>query len=239
MGGPVMLVLIALGVAGLVTFIYLILSGALFAPRFSSDISKAIAGWQQQPDQRWPEQLAGTRSWWARINPLRPLAIFAMNACLDRKHPTSIREELACRSHKILQPFEAPLKIIEVIAALAPLLGLLGTVMGMMQAFSAMSAAEGQASASQLSGGIYEALTTTAAGLVLAIPFAAIAAWTEFRLRRLNTQLNDALVRIITTDLPASDAQNPEKEAPAVRIPAGTESVDTPTQKARMAYAAD
>jgi len=58
------------------------------------------------------------------------------------------------------------LKIIEVIAALAPLLGLLGTVLGMMEAFSAMAATEGRANATQLSGGIYEALTTTAAGLV-------------------------------------------------------------------------
>jgi biopolymer transport protein ExbB len=97
------------------------------------------------------------------------------------------------KAQQVLTPFEAPLKIIEVIAALAPLLGLLGTVLGMMEAFGTMAAAEGQASASQLSGGIYQALTTTAAGLIVAIPFAALAAWIEFRLRRLQGTMNSVL----------------------------------------------
>lgn len=83
------------------------------------------------------------------------------------------------------------------IAALAPLLGLLGTVMGMIDAFGAMAASEGRANATQLSGGIYEALTTTAAGLVIAIPFAALAAWIEFRLRRLHATINSTLVTVL------------------------------------------
>ena len=82
----------------------------------------------------------------------------------------AVRETAVRDAQGALEPFEAPLKIIEVIAALAPLLGLLGTVMGMMEAFSAMAATEGRANAAQLSGGIYEALATTAAGLVVAIP---------------------------------------------------------------------
>ena len=121
-------------------------------------------------------------------------------------------------------PFEAPLKIIEVIAALAPLLGLLGTVMGMMEAFSTMAASEGRASATQLSGGIYQALTTTAAGLIVAIPLAAIAAWIEFRLRRLqatmNTVLFDALNVTRSDDVKPSTVSRktatPEAETPEV-----------------------
>src|SRR5690606_20138525 len=101
-----------------------------------------------------------------------------------------LQQRLARDAQHALEPFEAPLKILEVIAALAPLLGLLGTVLGMMDAFSAMAASEGRANASQLSGGIHEALTTTAAGLVVAIPFAALAAWTEFRLRRISKTIN-------------------------------------------------
>ncbi|WP_166261626.1 MotA/TolQ/ExbB proton channel family protein [Marinobacter salicampi] len=202
MGGPVMLVLIALAVVGLITFFYLVLADILFAPRFSADVRKAVAGWHEAPDKRWPGRVEPNKSGLGRGNPLRPLLAFAMNARLSGKEPSALREELARRSHKLLQPFEAPLKIIEVIAALAPLLGLLGTVMGMMEAFNAMAATEGRANASQLSGGIYEALTTTAAGLVLAIPFAALAAWVEFRLRRINSRLNDALVQIVSVELP-------------------------------------
>jgi biopolymer transport protein ExbB len=146
---------------------------------------------------------------------MRQMMATAMSACCQQRDATDIREELARQSQQALKPFEAPLKVIEVIAALAPLLGLLGTVMGMMSAFSAMSMAEGQANASQLSGGIYEALTTTAAGLVLAIPFAAIAAWAEFRLRRLNLMVNDTLVRIITTPVASVDTRTVPSEEPA------------------------
>ncbi len=86
----------------------------------------------------------------------------------------------------------------EVVSALAPLLGLLGTVLGMMDAFGTMASAEARASATQLSGGIYQALTTTAAGLVVAIPFAALAAWSDFRLRRLYINVDELLVRLFT-----------------------------------------
>ena len=55
------------------------------------------------------------------------------------------------------------------IAAIAPLLGLLGTVAGIIHAFSAISA-NGLGDPRILSGGIGEALITTAAGLTVAIP---------------------------------------------------------------------
>lgn len=51
----------------------------------------------------------------------------------------------------------------------APLFGLLGTVIGLISAFQGASTAE-RISASVLSGGIYQALTTTVAGLLVAIP---------------------------------------------------------------------
>jgi len=55
------------------------------------------------------------------------------------------------------------------IAAIAPLLGLLGTVIGMITVFSVVEAAGGGFT-SALAGGISQALITTAAGLVVAIP---------------------------------------------------------------------
>ncbi len=55
------------------------------------------------------------------------------------------------------------------IAAISPLLGLLGTVTGMIQAFNAITAA-GVGDPRMLSGGIGQALITTAAGLIVAIP---------------------------------------------------------------------
>lgn len=55
------------------------------------------------------------------------------------------------------------------IASITPLLGLLGTVIGMIRVFSAITA-HGVGDAANLAGGISEALLTTAAGLIVAIP---------------------------------------------------------------------
>jgi len=199
MGGPVMMVLTALAVIGLVTFLYLMLIGAFYAPRLTRPLKRFMTVWQQTPADAQPEtfrQQAGTVG---RLNPLLPLVLDTAKACQEQRDPARIRATAARDAQEALQPFEAPLKIIEVIAALAPLLGLLGTVMGMIDAFGAMAASEGRANATQLSGGIYEALTTTAAGLVIAIPFAALAAWIEFRLRRLHAMINSTLVTVLNS----------------------------------------
>ncbi len=59
--------------------------------------------------------------------------------------------------------------VLSSVAGLAPLLGFLGTVSGMIHAFDAISA-PGPAATGPLAGGISEALITTVAGLVVAIP---------------------------------------------------------------------
>ena len=56
-----------------------------------------------------------------------------------------------------------------ILAAIAPLLGLLGTVTGIIQTFGVLEAF-GNANPSLMSGGISEALVTTATGLVIALP---------------------------------------------------------------------
>lgn len=61
-------------------------------------------------------------------------------------------------------------RFLELVGMIAPLLGLLGTVLGMIQSFRSLELAEGAANASILAGGIWQALLTTAAGLVVAIP---------------------------------------------------------------------
>ena len=64
---------------------------------------------------------------------------------------------------------EKNLALLGTIAGSAPMLGFLGTVIGMIQAFMAMAQEKNQISPQMLSGGIYEAMITTAAGLVVGI----------------------------------------------------------------------
>lgn len=56
------------------------------------------------------------------------------------------------------------------IGAIAPLLGLLGTITGMIKAFQNVATVEQYGKAARLASGIYEAMVTTAAGLIIAIP---------------------------------------------------------------------
>ncbi|MFM2428120.1 MAG: hypothetical protein RL012_4 [Bacteroidota bacterium] len=64
---------------------------------------------------------------------------------------------------------EKNLALLGTIAGAAPMLGFLGTVIGMIQAFMAMAQETNQISPKLLSGGIYEAMITTAAGLIVGI----------------------------------------------------------------------
>lgn len=241
MGGPVMMVLLALAVAGVITFVYLMLFGTFYTPRLTGKLKNAITIWQQNPSDRAPARLREQATLWSRLNPLHHLLTNTMESQLAGTNPQQIRETTARDAQQALEPFEAPLKIIEVIAALAPLLGLLGTVLGMMEAFSAMAATEGRANASQLSGGIYEALTTTAAGLVVAIPFAALAAWIEFRLRRIHKTVNGALVSVLAVDLESQQdaVLSPVKPAPesAVHKPAQSAREVTTESQSHLAHA--
>ena len=65
---------------------------------------------------------------------------------------------------------ETNISLLGTIGYVAPLLGLLGTVTGMIEAFVKINRTSGTASVGDLSQGIYMALITTAAGLVVAIP---------------------------------------------------------------------
>lgn len=64
---------------------------------------------------------------------------------------------------------EKNLSVLATIAGAAPMLGFLGTVIGMIKAFIAIAQEEGSVSPKLLSQGIYEAMITTAAGLVVGI----------------------------------------------------------------------
>lgn len=82
--------------------------------------------------------------------------------------------------------FSAPIRWLTLAAAATPLMGLLGTVWGMIVAFHESTTLTADRSRSeQLSEGIYTALVTTLAGLIVAIPAAILALYLENRLAKL------------------------------------------------------
>ena len=68
-----------------------------------------------------------------------------------------------------LYKLEKNLSLMATISGAAPMIGFLGTVTGMIKAFIAIAQEEGSVSPKLLSQGIYEAMITTAAGLLVGI----------------------------------------------------------------------
>jgi biopolymer transport protein ExbB len=101
-------------------------------------------------------------------------------AGLDVRHRPreQIKERIEDTGRHVIHQLERFLNTLGTIAGVAPLLGLLGTVTGMIRMFLGVLE-YGVGDASRLAGGIGEALVSTAAGLVVAIP--ALAFYRYFR----------------------------------------------------------
>jgi|TARA_B110000037_G_scaffold151496_1_gene170836 biopolymer transport protein ExbB len=121
-----------------------------------------------------------------------------------------VNKSIADYSQHVIEALEKRLNLLTMIASVSPLLGMTGTVTGMISSFGSMSSG---LDASQVSTGISEALVTTAAGLIVAIP--AVIAYNIFtkkvdhvvlEIEQTATQLID----YITLDHPFTEAQNTE-----------------------------
>jgi len=81
------------------------------------------------------------------------------------------REEALKRTgSQQIESMENRFKVLSAISHISPLLGILGTVTGIISAFAMISKLGGQVDVTALAGGIWEAMITTAAGLIVAIP---------------------------------------------------------------------
>ncbi len=97
---------------------------------------------------------------------LKELGHFLSN-CSQR---TAMEKALAHEGQKELREAERHLPFLASIANISPLLGLLGTVTGMIKAFMVVQNMGNRVNAAMLAGGIWEAMLTTAFGLIVAIP---------------------------------------------------------------------
>ncbi len=93
----------------------------------------------------------------------------------EREHLCSIR---LLDAEKPLMRF---LPVLKILATISPLLGLLGTVLGMINSFQLISTVNKPITPSLVSGGISQALLTTAIGLVLAL--SALVPFSLFQMR--------------------------------------------------------
>jgi biopolymer transport protein ExbB len=90
-------------------------------------------------------------------------------------NPTLKREEIEAmmerEGNEQVQYLERYLGALIIIIGVEPMLGFLGTIVGLIQAFMAWEQLGSNITVSALAAGIYQAMITTAAGLIVAIPY--------------------------------------------------------------------
>ncbi|MCH2558462.1 MAG: MotA/TolQ/ExbB proton channel family protein [Alcanivorax sp.] len=206
-GGAAMWVLALMSVVGLATLIAKILQFARLRPVSSK---KADALLDSLERGRAPEEDTPGNA---------PIDRVILTAWQNRgMTPASWEEDSLRRGREALEEMRGGLRALEVISALAPLVGLLGTVFGMIGAFQALESAGSQVDPSILSGGIWEALITTAAGLTVAIPALAAFHWADRTIELCREKLQDRLARLKVQIRGAGDS------APATRHQAADEA---------------
>jgi len=137
--------------------------------------------WTLQANRVVPKELTNKVLQWIETRQLNDKMIHALEqnsplgkviavGLANRYRPREILvERVVDTGRHVVHELERFLGMLGTIASISPLLGLLGTVTGIIRAFNDMSL-HGSGDPRILSGGIAEALITTAAGLLVAIP---------------------------------------------------------------------
>ena len=99
-----------------------------------------------------------------------PVANMVAKGALSKNGTSKeIQEAMERQGNLEIYKLEHNLASLATIAGAAPMIGFLGTVIGMILAFHEMASAGGQIDVEMLSKGIYTAMTTTVAGLIVGI----------------------------------------------------------------------
>lgn len=197
-GGPIIAVLLALSVLSLSIIVLKIIQ---LRPVTSGEARRetALASFESGDAEA---ARAGAEQGKAPADRVLAHAIAALGK--GRSGPP-LMADLMHRGSEELTDMTRHIRLLELIAMISPLLGLLGTVLGMIQSFQELELAEGAANASVLAGGIWQALLTTAAGLLVAIPAAVGASLLSARAERGAQMIEGAVARLmLIADQPKS-----------------------------------
>jgi biopolymer transport protein ExbB len=124
--------------------------------------------------------------------------VFAAGLANLNYGPDAMREALEEAGKKVVHGLGRYLNTLGTIASITPLIGLLGTVIGMIKVFTAITAS-GVGDPTVLSGGISEALITTAAGLSVGIPCLMFYRYFRSRIGELAVMLEENALALLDT----------------------------------------
>lgn len=164
-GGPVMFPIGLCSLAALTVIVERLLSlrrGAIIPPAFLPEIKRLL---ERNASGREDALSLCQRD----SSPIARVFSAAIRRLDDSTESLSRHVEEA--GARVVVDLRKNLRALSVIGSVSPLLGLLGTIFGMIEAFQTVAAAgESLGRTEVLAKGIYEAMITTAAGLIVAIP---------------------------------------------------------------------
>ena len=200
LGGPIVYVLLALSVYATAIIFYKL--HIFYKVNFfkSDRTARSVKKWLEKNHDDAYESIN-------KINdPESEVISFAMYQLLKHKKLTvklesDIREEIVRLSDERINYYSSNLNSLQVIATIAPLLGLLGTVFGMIEAFQQMEMAGKNVDPSVLSGGIWEALLTTAVGLSVAIPIVVFESYFRNIIENFKNNIESAVTKVLTSQI--------------------------------------
>jgi len=206
-GGPILWLILALAVPVLA----IVVERILYFRRISTDEDKLFARVKNAIEKgHFDEALAICDTVEAPLGALIRAGI-ENRALAD----ADLKEAVQDAAVRELPQIEHSIQAVNVIANISPLMGLLGTVSGIINSFNVLGQFGAVSDPSVLAKGISEALLTTAAGIVVAVPSMIAYAWLSGKansvIGRLEGQAND-MVRIVK-----GNSLVPPGKAPAAR----------------------
>jgi biopolymer transport protein ExbB len=204
-GGPVVVLLLFCSVVALAIVLLKLWQFHAAGLGRRSDLVRAVGLQRQGRAEEALALLAG------KTHPAAGVIAAAIRGRQRQDLPESlVREEVLRCGGEAIESLRGYLGVLEVIGAIAPLLGLFGTVLGMIEAFRKLAAAGNQVNPAILSGGIWEALLTTAVGLAVAIPVVVLCNWFERRVERAALEMENLATQVFTQDLSQPPARSSE-----------------------------
>lgn len=191
-GGPVVWVLLMMSIAAVSIIVLKLWQFVTLKPEDEGNLEEVLSLWRRGDGQSALDQLDPT----IFVANVVGFAMQSLNE--DNADEEVLKEELDRIAMLKLNDLRSLLPALETIGTLSPLLGLLGTVLGMINAFQAMEAAGTQVDPSVLSGGIWQALITTALGLGVAIPAIIAHTWMDRKVQRVATKFNDCITQLFS-----------------------------------------
>jgi len=136
----------------------------------------------------------------------------------------AVEESMKLRGDEVVRGMESSLNLLGAIVTILPLMGFLGTMVGLISAFQRWESLGSAVTISDLSGGIYQAMITTAVALGLVIPYFLAHSYFVSQIQKLELDLSkratEFLARIRRTWMESETPESKSNRTVSIKRPA-------------------